>query len=167
MNALGGIGYSSYELYTRNYQSALEADVSSVSQREAENGAAMSDTVRLAAKEQSKDERALPLASQLKRAVSFTQNAKKEAGQKEQSQESCPIAQARAESAVGENAPLNWLVADQMGGQAAPPQREDFLVEKPELSFQDPSAVFVTDPDKDVTSGGTLLSQEWLLSPCA
>lgn len=166
MNALGGIGFSSYELYTRNYQSALEADVASVNQREAENGAAMSDTVRLAAKEQSKEELATPLAAHLRRAVQLGQTVKKDA-EKQEAQESCPIALARSQSAVGENAPLNWLVADQMGGQTSTPDREDFVSEKPELSFQDPSAVFVAEPTPETTSGGTLLSQEWLLSPCA
>ncbi len=167
MNALGGIGFSSYELYTRNYQSALEAEVANVGDAERECGAAQSDSVRFAAKEQSKQDEVVPFSTFVKRVVQFGQTAKKEAGKKDETKEHCPIAEARSKSEIGENVPLNWLVADQMGGQTGTPQREDFVGEKPEMNFQDPSALFVPEPAADVTSGGTLLSQEWLLTPCA
>jgi hypothetical protein len=167
MNALGGISYSSYELYTRQYEQALASDVSTVSDSEAQNGASQSDSVRFAAREQSKEDSAVPFSTYVKRAVQFGQTIKKEAGKKDGDQKcsTCPIEKARAESLVGENAPLNWLVADQMGGQASVPTREDF-VNRPEIDFQDPAAIFSPEPFLEASSGGTLLSQEWLLTPC-
>lgn len=165
MNAIGGIGYSSYELYTRDYQSQLESDVAKVNDTEAEWGAQLSDSVRFLAKEQSRDEKAVPFSTYVKRAIQFGQTVKKEAGKKDEAKESCPIAKARSESLIGENAPLNWLVADQMGGHTGTPQREDFVVDKPAPDFQSPAAVFLPDAPVEVASGGTLLSQEWLLTP--
>jgi hypothetical protein len=169
MNALGGIGYSSYQLYTRQYELSLEADVSSVSDDEARNGAAQSDSIRLAAKEQSREDVSLPLASYLKRRVALSQQLNKQSGAKEEGKTTsfCPIDQARAASLVGENAPLEWLVADQMGGQTGTPTREDFHAPKAELSFDEPAAFLVAAPSTEAASEGTLLGQEWLLTPNA
>ena len=166
MNALGGIGNSSYQLYTRQHELALEAEVSTVSDAEAENGAANSDSVRFAAKEQNKEEQAVPLSAYLRRVAHLGKTANKDTGKKEEAKDSCPIALARSQSSIGENVPLNWLVADQMGGQTGTPQREDFTSAKPEICFQDPAALFVPEPFHETTSGGTLLSQEWLFTPC-
>ena len=167
MSAIGGIGYSSYQLYTRDYQSQLESDVANVNTTEAEWGAAQSDSFRGLAKENSREEKSVPLSTYIKRVHQFGQIAKKEAGKKDEAKESCPIEKARSESQIGENAPLNWLVADQMGGQAGTPQREDFLAEKPVLDFQSPAAVFLPDAPAEDLSSGTLLGQEWLLTPAA
>ena len=169
MNALGGIGYSSYQLYTRQYELSLEADVCSVSEDEARDGAAQSDSVRFAAKEQSKDEGAVPLATYLRRNVGLSQQLKKQTGAKDEGKaaSSCPIDKARAESHIGENVPLEWLVADQMGGQTSTPKREDFTTPRPELSFEDPAALLVSPPSLEPASQGTLLGQEWLLTPNA
>jgi hypothetical protein len=169
MNALGGIGLSSYALYTRQYELALEADVCKVSDDEARDGAAQSDSVRFAAKEQSKEETAVPFSTYIKRNVQFGQQLKKQAGVKEEGKagSSCPIDKARAESLIGENVPLEWLVADQMGGQASTPVREDFASPKAEFSFQEPAALLVARPSSEPVSEGTLLGQEWLLTPNA
>lgn len=165
---LGNIGGGSYERYNTLYQMALEREVSTVDTAEAENGAAQSDSVRFAAKQNSDEEKVVPYSTYAKRIAHFGQAIKKEAGKKDEAKEnSCPIDKARAESQIGANVPLNWLVADQMGGQTSTPQREDFASERPEISFQSPAALFVPATFEEVCSGGTLLSQEWLLSPCA
>jgi hypothetical protein len=168
MNALGGIGFSNYELYARQYEAALEADVSSVNDTEAEYGAAQSDALMLSAKQSSQEERAGGISNRHKQIYKFGQKARQAVDKKDSVEEStCPIDKARSQSLVGQNAPLNWLVADQMGGYAAPPEREDFHCQ-PELSLQDPGAVlFAESAPAEAVSGGTLLSQEWLLSPCA
>lgn len=150
------------------YQQALERAVSTVDTAEAENGAALSDSFRSAAKRTGEDE-SVPLSTYTKRVAHFSQLAKKEAGKKDDvDKSSCPIEKARAESAIGLNAPLNWLVADQMGGQVATPQREDFAADSPELSFQSPAAVFTPQAEmSEAPSEGTLLGQEWLITPCS
>jgi hypothetical protein len=165
MNVLGGI--SSFDRYNSLYQLSLEREVSTVSKDEAENGAAQSDQFRAASKQNPGEEKVVPYSTYVNRVLQFGQNVKKEAGKKDKAEDSCPIAKARSESQVGANVPLNWLVADQMGGQASTPQREDFATSKPEISFQDPAALYVSEPSLEMSSGGTLLSQEWLLSPCA
>lgn len=166
MLSLGHIG-SSYDRYNMLYQSALEREVSTVDTAEAENGAAVSDSFRAANKRNSEEEK-VPLSVFTKRVAHFGQLVKKEAGKKDDVEKSsCPIDKARAESLTGMNAPLNWLVADQMGGQVDTPVREDFAGDAPEISFQSPAALFFSEPAVEETSGGTLLSQEWLLTPCA
>ena len=168
MVSLGNIG-SSYDRYNTLYQLSLEREVSTVDTAEAENGAAQSDSFRAANKRNSEDER-VPLSNFTKRVAQFSQLVKKEAGKKDDVEKSsCPVEKARAESAVGMNAPLNWLVADHMGGQVSTPTRQDFAGDTPEIDFQSPAALFVAEPSlsQEEPSDGTLLSQEWLLTPCA
>ena len=168
MVSLGNIG-SSYDRYNMLYQQALERDVTTVDTAEAENGASMSDSFRAANKKNGDEDTKVPFSAFTKRVAHFSQLVKKEAGKKDEAEKtSCPIEKARAESLIGENAPLNWLMADQMGGQVSTPQREDFAGPQAEISFQSPAALFA--PEQSIyeePSGGTLLSQEWLLTPCA
>lgn len=166
MISLGNIG-SSYDRYNMLYQQALERDVTTVDTAEAENGASMSDSFRAANKKNGDEDTKVPFSAFTKRVAHFSQLVKKEAGKKDDVEKtSCPVEKARAESLIGENVPLNWLMADQMGGHTSTPEQKDFISAKPEMSFQDPAALFVPEPTLEHTSGGTLLSQEWLFTPC-
>ncbi len=165
MMTLGQIG-TSFSRSNMLHQLSLEREVSTVSQDEADNGAAQSDTVRFAKRQNSEESKSVPFSTYLKRVSQFGQTVKKDAGQKDKADvNSCPIEKARAESSVGANVPLNWLIADQMGGETTTPQAEDFMAPKAELTFSQPSALFEATPI-EAAPEGTLLTQEWLLTPC-
>lgn len=165
MNALGAI--SSFDRYNALYQLSLEREVSTVSREEAESGLSQSDQFRATTKATQGEERPTTLAGYLQRSRALNLQQPKTGGGKtsESASESCPIAQARSRSVVGENAPLNWLVADQMGGYASAPQAQDFCGAA-ETPLQSQEALVVASPEPDASLGGTLLSQEWLLTPC-
>lgn len=165
MMTLGQIG-NSYSRSNMLHQLSLEREVSTVSQDEADNGAAQSDTVRFAKRQNSEETKSVPFSTYLQRVTQFSQTVKKDAGKKDKAEaSSCPIEKARAESSVGANVPLNWLIADQMGGETTTPQAEDFMAPQPEPAFSEPSALFEATP-VEVAPAGTLLDQEWLLTPC-
>lgn len=169
MNALGSIGYSSYSLYTRDYEANLAHECATVSDTEAEAGLLQNESFRATAKDKNGEEKVVPFSTYVKRVQQFAGQVKKDAGAKDTPKSECPIDKARAESLTGMNAPLGWLMPDQMGGDApGTPERQDF-VGQPEFSLQDTGAlvVMLDTPSIEPYSGGTLLSQEWLLTPCA
>jgi hypothetical protein len=139
--------------------------VETVSQEEANNGASQSDVIRLASRDQERNGEQVPMSVYLSRAAQFRAQLKKPKTE-EQPKPECPVEKARAESQTGENAPLNWLVADHFGGQADfAPTGNDVLVT--ESKSKEPSADEFTCQPTIASESGSLLSGEWLLSPCA
>ncbi len=138
--------------------------VATVDRTEAEQGAAHNDLVRISQRER---EDVVPFERYLSRVSKSALLLKKNNEQKKkdtETEENCPIAKARAQSEVGENAPLSWLIADQMGGQTEVPQNLDSRAEVAEFPSAEPAATFTPQPLFQ-DSSGTLLEQEWLLSP--
>lgn len=146
------------------HEMRLANAVATVDQTEAEQGAAHNDMVRISQRDR---EDVVPFERYLSRVSKSALLLKKNSEQKKketEAEENCPIAKARANSEVGENAPLNWLIADQMGGQTEVPQNLDSRAEVTEFTTSEPAATFTSQPLFQ-DNGGTLLEQEWLLSP--
>lgn len=165
MLGLGKIGLFT-KRSNRLHEMRLANAVATVDTTEAQQGAQHSDVVRLNQREK---EDAVPLERYLSRMSKSALLLKKNSEQDKkdcEAEENCPIAKARAESEVGENAPLSWLIADQMGGQAEVPQGEDLMAPASFEVSSEPAATFTAQPAV-ASSGGSLLDQEWLLSPCA
>lgn len=174
MNALRSIGLTSYELYARDYNSSLEKEVATVSDSDAQREAARSDEVILALGKKSQSEKAFSLAHYAKRAAIVSRlNQQTKADKKGQEESSNPIDFARANSLIGANAPLNWLVADGMAlesGEAQPGlAKEAFSATSAQSAGEFPGQeVFsLNSAVKQASSEGSLMAQEWLLSPCA
>ena len=145
---------------------SLSNSVATVDQDEALNGASQSDIVRLAQKDQSRDNNSVPLSVYLSRAAQFRAQLKKPKTEETKEPE-CPIEKARAQSTTGENAPLNWLVADQFGGQAQfAPSAEEMNFTSQDAPSASVSETFTAQP-KVASEPTSLLGDEWLLSPCA
>jgi len=164
MTGIGSISYQAFNA-SRLRESTLSRSVATVDQDEALNGASQSDMVRLAQRERTLNEHDVPLSVYLSRAAQFRSQLKKTSKAEETQKPECPIEKARAESTTGENAPLNWLVADQFGGQT------EFAPSAEQVSFQSESApvsqeTFTAQP-KVAVEPQSLLADEWLLSPCA
>lgn len=169
MNILGGLGASNFELYTRQYQSNLATEVATVSDTEAEWGAAQTDEVMLAAKQQPEAQSSVNLAHYATRAARLHRfDRRKSSSNSKDAPKSTHAADvARSQSFIGENAPLNWLVADHLG---------DSNSNLKEFSQHDGYLLAPTlHPERDNLLIGssttfvepTLLNQDWLLSPCA
>lgn len=163
MNAIGGIRFQAVQA-ARLRDITLERAVATVDQDEARNGAAQSDGVRLASREQDKDGNQVPFHVYLQRVAKF------KAGLKDKKQEAakkpeCPIEKARAESTTGENVPLNWLIADHFGGDGdAVLPADDAVHTETESTFSAADATFTLQPSvPDAPS--SLLDSEWLISP--
>lgn len=155
----------------RLHEMMLARSVATVSQEEALNGAAQSDIVRLAGREQQSDADVVPFSVFQNRAAQFGSQlkSKKSDDSKESQTPECPIEKARAESTTGANAPLNWLVADQFGGEAEfSPSGVDLMENRDEIPVKNDSsdAIFTSQPVV-ASESSPLLSEEWLLSPCA
>jgi hypothetical protein len=166
MTGIGSIRYQAFNA-ARIREMTLSNQVATVDQNEALDGASRSsDMVKLASQERSRDGESVPLSVYLSRAAQFRAQLKKPKTEETPKPE-CPIEKARAESTTGANAPLNWLVADQFGGQA------DFAPSVQDLSLgsesapEAPSAETFTTQPKVASQPESLLQDEWLLSPCA
>ena len=143
----------------------LERAVATVDQEEAKNGASQSDQVRLASREQSKLEASVPLSVYLSRAAQFRSSLKKSKTEEPKKTE-CPIEKARAESTTGENAPLNWLVADHFGGQADSfPSSNDVVSKDSDFQPKEAALTSLSLQSQPMDSTPSLLQDEWLLSP--
>ena len=147
----------------RIHEMRLFREIASVDEKEAEQGALHSDVLRLSSRDQD-GEAALKKGlthrlSRLWRKV----RAQPQAQKQKPPQEDCPVAQARAQSVVGENAPLGWLTFDQMGEeQRTAPGLEKSLVGATSKEKPDPLAFLKADPeDHDY-----MFCEEWFLSPC-
>lgn len=154
-------------LVNRQYELSLQRSVATVEKDEAENGAAQSDLIRLTStREYDNGSQAVPLSVYLSRAAQFRSQLKTTKKDEEPKPE-CPVDKARSQSLTGENVPLNWLMADQFGGQELQaPGREDVQMGALELAVDNTSAVFTAQP-KVAVEPQSLLADEWLLSPCA
>lgn len=144
----------------------LERSVGQVSDEEARNGASQSDGIRLSAREQYQDDK-VPMSVYLSRAAQFRADLKKSKTEEPKEPE-CPIKKARAESTTGENVPLNWLMADQFGGQSDfSPQADDlYSLEQGHSSLQEGGSEFTAQPRYSIEAQ-SFMDNEWLLSPCA
>ena len=142
---------------------SLERSVREVSLDEAANGASQSDSLRLASRER-EDGSKVPFSVYLQRAAQFRANLKDKKSQ-EASEPECPIEKARSESTTGENVPLNWLVADHYGGDSQPvPSQEAFIAGETHSPSKEVTE-FSAQPQ--IASSGSLLANEWLLTPCS
>ena len=165
MTGIGSIRFQALSS-TRLHEMQLSQSVATVSREEADNGASFSDVVRLAARQQDSENGKVPHSVYLSRAAQFRAQLKKP--KTEEAPPECPVEKARAESTTGANVPLNWLMADQFGGQAEfSPPAEDFKFSNEPLSSADPSAAVFTAQPKVASVPQSLLADEWLLSPCA
>lgn len=145
----------------------LQRSVSEVSNDEALNGASQSDSLRLASRERETNSNTVPLSVYLQRAAKFRANLKKKKTEETKESE-CPIEKARAESATGANAPLNWLTPDQFGGEAEQPPAahtgDDGMA--PELQKLDMGDGQVSYSAPTVNrESSSLMQNEWLFSP--
>lgn len=166
MTGIGSIRFQALSA-TRLHEMQLNQSVSTVSREEADNGASFSDVVRLASRQNDSENSKVPLSVYLSRAAQFRAQLKKPKTEETQKSE-CPIDKARAESTTGANAPLNWLMADQFGGQAEfAPSVEDFQFSSAALSSSDSGAEVFSAQPKVASEPQSLLADEWLLSPCA
>jgi hypothetical protein len=165
MTGIGSIRFQAFNA-SRIREMTLSHSVATVDQEEALNGASQSDAVRLASREGDKDANKVPMSVYLSRAAQFRSQLKK--AQPEETQESeCPIEKARAESTTGANAPLNWLVADQYGGDTEfAPLAEEMNFARESISTAGSKESFSSQP-KVASEPLSLMSDEWLLSPCA
>lgn len=149
---------------TRVHEMRLFHEVSQVDEKEAEQGALHSDVLRLASRDQETD----GLFSRkgiTHRLSKFWLDLKSKKSPTEESEKSdCPIAQARAQSVVGANAPMGWLTFDHLGEESEASAMESFRsVSSSAPSKESVSLPFLqADPDdSDYMFGG-----EWFLSPC-
>ncbi|MCA9776209.1 MAG: hypothetical protein KC800_05815 [Candidatus Eremiobacteraeota bacterium] len=147
----------------RIHEMRLFREIASVDEKEAEQGALHSDVLRLNSRDRD-DDAALKkgLTHRLSRLWQKVR-AKPESQKPQKSEEDCPVAQARAQSVVGENAPLGWLTFDHMDEeQRSAPGLEKSLVGATSKEKPDPLAFLKTDPeDHDY-----MFCEEWFLSPC-
>lgn len=162
MIGVNSISYQSL-LANRLRESTLERSVATVDQEEANNGAAQSDMFR-----QSVRDEKVPFSVYLQRAAQFRGQLKKTNKTEEDSKPEvdCPIAKARAASQTGENAPVNWLIADHFGGDAEPELAGgEFVSSAPKAPSQETFSLN-TQP---VIGGesSSLMENEWLIAPGA
>lgn len=148
----------------RIHEMRLWESVSRVDRTEAEQGAAHSDVVRLGSKE--RNEESVPLERYLSRVAKFGRSLFKPKEEQKQEEPKDPIARARANSLVGENAPLGWLTADHHGGQSD----AEIDLETPLLGgeyssqAEEPRSFFSLSEGDEVED--LMFEQEWFLSPC-
>ena len=148
---------------SRLHDLRLWESVARVDRKEAEQGAAHSDVVRLGAKERAENLEEVPLERYLTRVSKFSE-PKKKTEKKPEVEEDCPIAKARAESLVGENAPLGWLTADHHGEAEAAELEEPMLGNFFETTSETTSVFSLSEP---VGDENFMFEDEWFLSPCA
>lgn len=144
----------------------LVREVAKVDEKEAEQGAIHSDLVKLGSKD--KEDGLLAQRSLAGRLSALWKNlrAKKTQQSKQEEGEDCPIAQARAQSLVGANAPLGWLTFDEMSQAQDSPalamesrdSGEPKSVESRELSLL---SFLKPDPEDD----DYMFNEEWFFSP--
>ena len=165
MIGIGSIRLQNNHL-SRLRDARLSSQVAEVSLDEAYNGAAQSDGVRLASREQDENGSKVPMHVYLNRAAKFRAELKKKKDV-EHAEPECPIEKARSESTTGANTPLNWLVADHFGGETeAGPKADDLFSNTPVQMESSESTAFSLQPTVS-SEPRSLLAQEWLLSPCA
>ena len=148
----------------RIHEMRLFREVSNVDEKEAEQGALHSDVLRLSHRDREGD--GLSKKGLTHRLSRLWQKVRaKPETPKSQPEDDCPIAQARAKSTVGENAPLGWLTFDHVGDkESTAPSLEKNLRPAGQKSEPqaDPLSFLKTDPeDHDY-----MFCEEWFLSPC-
>ena len=149
----------------RVHEMRLFREVSKVDEKEAEQGALHSDVLRLNSRRQDEDGLGRRGLTHHLSKLWQTLKTKKPEPESKDGEADCPIAQARAESAVGLNAPLGWLTYDQMAeSESSTPALEKVSskVVKAERDAQDSLAFLKTDPDDH----DYMFCEEWFLSPC-
>lgn len=147
----------------RIHEMRLWESVSRVDRSEAEQGAAHSDVVRLGSKE--RNEETVPLERFLTRVAKFGRALRKPKEKQKQQEEKDPIARARAESLVGENAPLGWLTADHLGQESEGDVDFETPLQMGKTEAKDePRSIFSLSEGDTVED--LMFEQEWFLSPC-
>jgi len=153
----------------RSHEMRLFREVEKVDEKEAEQGALHSDGLRLNSRE--KDSRILTRSGLSDKLSKFwkTLKTKRSEPEKKTGDEDCPVDKARAQSAVGQNAPLGWLTLDHLfrDGNGPATGGADSYVEKSQAdsvsSSESTELSFLrADPD----DADYLFNDEWFLSPC-
>jgi hypothetical protein len=161
LGQINTIGNSS----NRIHEMRLFREVARVDEKEAEQGVRHSDVLRLNSR---KDEEDGLLKKGLTRHLAKlwqTVKSKTTGAETDSPEDDCPVAKARAQSEVGENAPLGWLTYDQMAGTEASAPGMETVASKSapaKADAKDSLAFLKTDPeDHDY-----MFCEEWFLSPC-
>lgn len=155
---------------SRIHEMRLFQEVAKVDEKEAEQGALHSDAVKLNSRDRD-DEGLLSRQALSKRISKFWLNLKSKKSQEQKPvEDDCPISKARAESAVGENAPLGWLTLDQMAeDQSSPGERGlssgDILVEPKRESAPSKESTLLSFLRPDPDDADCMFHEEWFLSP--
>lgn len=150
----------------RVHESRLFREVAQVDEKEAEQGAMHSDLVRLSSKE--KDDILVSQRTLAGRLSSLWKTLKTKTTRKSKSEveDDCPINLARAQSQVGENAPLGWLTYDQMSqdDDSSAPSKEAVVSSTPkEVESREISLLSFLRPDPE--DDDCMFNEEWFLSP--
>lgn len=151
----------------RLYELRLEKEVATVDDVEAEQGAIHTESVHLSLKERD----SVPTYSRggvtkkLSRLWLNLRPGKPVTKPEVDEEDDDPIAQARAQSLTGKNAPLGWLTLDNLVDFTTSLFKgDDKLVKEPD-SLESPDGISLpflqSDPDDD----DYLFNQEWFLSP--
>jgi hypothetical protein len=150
----------------RIHEMRLFQEVAKVDEKEAEQGALHSDGFRLNSRD--KEDRILTRQGLTGKLSKFWLNLKSKKMDSEKGPEDdCPIAQARAESAVGENAPLGWLTLDHLAqnhGSGISPR--DTLVSESEVQVPSEESTLLSFLRPDPDDADYMFNEEWFLSPC-
>ena len=157
LGQISTLGRSSVQLF----EARLFKDVATVDQKEAEQGALRSDSIRL--KSQGRDGTEATTMKDMVAKMAELKEPEKVTPEQEVGDD-CEIAKARRESATGENAPLGWLTSDQMGEE---PEMEDLawpeLMAPKEFHAGETSFLATQSPQDEEDF---LFANEWFLSPC-
>lgn len=151
---------------SRVHEMRLFQEVARVDEKEAEQGAIHSDVLKLGP--QDKDGPGSLNRHRLASKISnLWRQIKAKTSKKEEAEEQDPVAKARANSVVGENAPLGWLTFDQLSEE----QREGPLtgVKDKKVALRSAKAEsqesFVSFLREDPEDNSPLYCGEWFLSP--
>ena len=149
---------------TRAHEMRLFQEVAQVDEKEAEQGALHSDVLRLASKDQ-ETEGLFSRKGITHRLSKFWLDLKSKKVPAEENEESdCPVAQARAQSVVGANAPMGWLTFDHLGEETEAAGKETFSTAANSSPSSESTSLSFLQPDPEDTD--FIFGGEWFLSPC-
>ena len=155
---------------SRIHEMRLFQEVAKVDEKEAEQGALHSDALRLNSRDKD-DDGILSRQGLTNRLSKLWLNLKaKKPKEQKPTEEDCPIAKARAESEVGENAPLGWLTLDQMNedlGKSAQTglSNGDTLVKPKAKRAESKESTLLSFLRPDPEDADCMFNEEWFLSP--
>ena len=153
----------------RVFEARLFQEVAKVDEKEAEQGALHSDALRLSSKDQESNSllSRKGITNRLSR-LWLNLKPKAQENKPEEKEDDCPIAQARAESQVGQNAPLGWLTLDNLLNSSSTPQSgksegDTLVATKTEAPAKESTSLSFLRSDPD--DADYMFNDEWFLSP--